>query len=167
MKIVNSVKKIAEIVSEHKKRKKKVGLVVGAFDVLHMGHINLFRLAKKHVDILIIGLDHDKTLTIIKGPTRPINNYKRRSQFLSEIDLVDYVFKVNKIFKHGSDESTDYFLKLYRRISPTHVFTHVKTDSQESKRKDIAKSLNIKFVPDTSKTVTHSSTIIVKLESEL
>ncbi len=83
MKILNSLQKVIGTVNSTKKTGLKVGLVTGGFDVLHMGHLNLFRLAKKNCDILVVGLDHDKTLKATKGENRPINNYKRRSQFLS------------------------------------------------------------------------------------
>ena len=149
-----------------RERGNKVGLVTGGFDVLHMGHLNLFRLAKKHCDILIVGLDHDKTLKTTKGENRPINNYQRRSQFLSDLSTVDYIFKINKVFKHGDDTSTSYFENLYKKIKPDFVFTHTATDSLSKRRKQLAKQTGIKFIPDRSKTVTYSSTIIKKLELE-
>lgn len=167
MKILRTIKEVSKISSKLRINNKKVGLVVGSFDVLHMGHVNLFRLAKKHVDILIVGLDNDETIKITKGVNRPINNYNRRSQFLSELILVDYIFKINKVFKHGDSKSSNYFFNLYKKIKPSHIFTHIKTDLLKSKRKSIAKILDIKFVPDTTKTVTTSSAIIKKIESEL
>ena len=127
-----------------------------------MGHLNLFRLAKKHSDVLVVGLDHDKTLTATKGANRPINNYNRRSQFLSDLTTVDYIFKINKVFKHGDDTSTTYFENLYKKINPTFVFTHTATDSLSKRRRQLAKQTGIKFIPDRSKTVTHSTTIIKK-----
>jgi adenylosuccinate synthase len=53
-------------------------------------------LAKKHTGILVVGLDSDQTLKTNKGPSRPINNFRLRSQLLSEIDLIDYIFKIDK-----------------------------------------------------------------------
>jgi len=117
-------------------------------------------------NVLIVGLDHDKTLKATKGENRPINNYNRRSQFLSDLSTVDYIFKINKIFKHGDDKSTVYFENLYKKINPTFVFTHTATDSLSKRRKQLAKRTGIKFIPDRSKTVTHSTTIIKKLELE-
>lgn len=131
-----------------------------------MGHLNLFRLAKKHCDILIVGLDHDKTLKATKGENRPINNYRRRSQFLSDLSTVDCIFKINKVFKHGDDTSTTYFENLYKNIKPTYVFTHTATDSLSKRRKQLTKQTGIIFIPDRSKIVTYSSVIIKKLELE-
>lgn len=166
MKILNSLQKVIAIVKSTQKTGLKVGLVTGGFDVLHMGHLNLFRLAKKHCNILIVGLDHDETLKATKGQNRPINNYKRRSQFLSDLSTVDYVFKINKVFKHGDDTSITYFESLYRKIKPNFVFTHTVTDSLSKRRKQLAKQTGIIFIPDRSKTVTYSTTIIKKLELE-
>ena len=166
MKILNSLQKVIGTVNSTKKTGLKVGLVTGGFDVLHMGHLNLFRLAKKNCDILVVGLDHDKTLKATKGENRPINNYKRRSQFLSDLSTVDYIFKINKVFKHGDDTSTTYFENLYRKIKPNFVFTHTATDSLSKRRKQLVKQTGIIFIPDKSKTVTHSTTIIKKLELE-
>jgi len=165
-KILSSLQKVITTVKSTKKTGLEVGLVTGGFDVLHMGHLNLFRLAKKHSDILVVGLDHDKTLRATKGENRPINNYKRRSQFLSDLSTVDYIFKINKVFKHGDDKSTAYFESLYKKINPTYVFTHTATDSLSKRRKQLAKQTGITFIPDRSKTVTHSTTIIKKLELE-
>ena len=164
MKILTSLQKVIAVCE--RERGNTVGLVTGGFDVLHMGHLNLFRLAKKHCDILVVGLDHDMTLKATKGVNRPINNYKRRSQFLSDLTTVDYIFKINKVFKHGDDTSTTYFENLYRKIKPTFIFTHTATDSLSFKRKQLAKQTGIKFIPDKSKTVTHSTAIIKKLELE-
>ena len=49
----NTLKEIAKYSKQIKKEGKSVGLVVGSFDILHLGHLNLFRLAKEHVDFLI------------------------------------------------------------------------------------------------------------------
>lgn len=165
-KILSSLQEVSKVSRNAAKNNKTVGLIVGGFDILHMGHLNLFRLARKKVDVVIVGLDNDQTLKTTKGKNRPINNYNRRSQFLSDLTTIDYIFKIGKIIKHGDTDSTPYFENLYKKINPTHIFTHTATDSQERKRQNMAKSLRIKFIPDKSKTVTHTSEIIKKLEME-
>lgn len=59
---VTDLGELEELASKAKSENKKVGLVVGSFDILHMGHLNLFRLAKEYVDFLIVGIDHDETI---------------------------------------------------------------------------------------------------------
>lgn len=131
-----------------------------------MGHINLFRLAKKHVDFLVVGLDNDQTIRKTKGRKRPINNYKRRSEFLSEISGVEGIFRIAKVFKHGDKDSFKYISRLFKRIKPTHVFTSIKCDDLWKKKKVIAESLGIKFIPEKSK-VMHTSDILKILETDL
>lgn len=167
MKRLNSLSEVEKLSKKLQRKEKTVGLVVGSFDVLHMGHLNLFRLAKKHVDFLIIGLDNDRTITNTKGKARPINNYRRRRQFLQDISTVDYTFQIEKVFKHGDEDSFAYFTKLLNKVKPTHIFTHVPCDSLWKEKKELAKSTGVKFIPDRSKHVTHSSVILTKLQSEI
>lgn len=76
---VVKVPQMLDLTETYKKDNKTIGLVVGSFDVCHLGHLNLFRFAKKHIDILIVGLDHDETIKQTKGSNRPINNFERRA----------------------------------------------------------------------------------------
>jgi cytidyltransferase-like protein len=163
---ITSIKVVSELSKRFKKNGKTVGLVLGSFDILHMGHINLFRFAKKHADILIVGLDNDKTIKKSKGSKRPINNYKRRSEFLSELNLVDQIFQINKMFKSGDRDSFKYFKNLIKEIKPTHIFTSVKCDELWKDRKKLAESLGIKFMEENSK-VMHTSDILKIIESEM
>ena len=53
----------------------------GVFDVLHRGHIELFKFAKSQGDWLYIGIDCDKRVAELKGPLRPINCEEDRKYF--------------------------------------------------------------------------------------
>lgn len=144
-----------------------VGLVVGSFDILHLGHINLFRFVKKYADFLIIGLDNDKTIKKIKGKNRPINNYKRRSELLSDLETVDKIFLIEKTSIHGSEEALDSYKEIVDKIQPTHIFTHKGCDKHWKEKSSIAKSKGIKFLLDKSRIITNSGTILDKLSSEI
>jgi D-beta-D-heptose 7-phosphate kinase/D-beta-D-heptose 1-phosphate adenosyltransferase len=66
----------------------------GTFDVLHMGHIELFRKARKLAGPggkVIVGTDSDERVRELKGPTRPINNIFDRIGFLRAIKYIDGV----------------------------------------------------------------------------
>ena len=66
----------------------------GTFDVLHMGHIQLFRQARKLAGPggkVIVGTDSDERVRELKGPTRPINNIYDRVDFLRAIKYIDGV----------------------------------------------------------------------------
>tara|TARA_R110000796_G_scaffold83229_1_gene182237 strand:+ start:6895 stop:7281 length:387 start_codon:yes stop_codon:yes gene_type:complete len=63
----------------------------GCFDVLHRGHIELFKYAKSLGDRLIIGIDSDKRVSELKGHLRPINSEEDRKFFLESIQYIDKV----------------------------------------------------------------------------
>ena len=68
---------------------KKIILCHGVFDLLHIGHINYFKSAKKLGDILVISVTDDQFVN--KGPGRPAFKIDDRVKFLKEIDCIDYV----------------------------------------------------------------------------
>ncbi len=84
-----SIKKLAQRIKKLKKRKKKIILCHGVFDVLHIGHINHFNSAKKLGDILVVSVTPDKFVR--KGPNRPIFPLNLRMQSLSALKSIDYV----------------------------------------------------------------------------
>ena len=63
----------------------------GCFDVLHRGHIELFKYARSLGDKVIVGIDSDSRVKILKGESRPINNEMDRKFFLKSIRYVDEV----------------------------------------------------------------------------
>jgi cytidyltransferase-like protein len=66
----------------------------GTFDVLHMGHIELFNKARKLAGPkgkVIVGTDSDERIRELKGPSRPINNIFDRIGFLRAIKYIDGV----------------------------------------------------------------------------
>ena len=66
----------------------------GTFDVLHMGHIKLFREARKLAGPggqVIVGTDSDERVRELKGPERPINSLFNRVDFLRAIKYIDIV----------------------------------------------------------------------------
>ena len=63
----------------------------GCFDILHRGHIELFRYAKSLGGELIVGIDTDKKVKLDKGKDRPINNLQDRIFMLQSIKYIDKV----------------------------------------------------------------------------
>tara|TARA_R110000796_G_scaffold114198_3_gene225905 strand:+ start:505 stop:900 length:396 start_codon:yes stop_codon:yes gene_type:complete len=64
----------------------------GCFDILHIGHIKMLQFARSLGDNLIVGIDSDKRVELLKGSNRPINNQNDRVEFLRSIKYVDDVF---------------------------------------------------------------------------
>jgi len=69
----------------------KIGFANGVFDILHFGHIYLFREAKKQVDFLVVGINTDESTKRLKGNGRPINNMIHRLSILQELKPIDLV----------------------------------------------------------------------------
>ena len=74
---------------------KTIGFTNGCFDLLHDGHIHLIKEAKKKCDFLIIGLNSDESVKILKGHKRPIDNQKKRIKNLSKIEEVNAIVIFN------------------------------------------------------------------------
>jgi len=67
----------------------------GCYDVLHRGHIELFKYAKSLGHILIVGIDSDQKVKKDKGEDRPINNSEDRKFLLESIRYIDKVLIFN------------------------------------------------------------------------
>ena len=63
----------------------------GCFDILHPGHIELFKVAKSLGDKLIVGIDSDEKVKNDKGLSRPINSLFFRKTMLESIRYIDCV----------------------------------------------------------------------------
>lgn len=63
----------------------------GCFDILHAGHVRLLREARSMGDILVVGLNSDRSVRELKGPGRPVNTFERRAECLSAMRWVDLV----------------------------------------------------------------------------
>ena len=71
--------------------KKVIGFTNGCFDLLHEGHLYLIKEAKKRCDFLIIGLNSDESVKLLKGEGRPIENQEQRAKNLSKMEEVDAI----------------------------------------------------------------------------
>ena len=85
---INNLKKE---INNLKKKRKKVGLCVGGYDLLHPGHALHFKAAKKLCDVLIVGITTDEFVQNRKGMGRPIYSQELRTFFVSQIESVDFV----------------------------------------------------------------------------
>ncbi|MCE1188530.1 MAG: D-glycero-beta-D-manno-heptose 1-phosphate adenylyltransferase [Ignavibacteria bacterium] len=77
--------------AELKKQNKKLVFTNGCFDILHAGHVDYLAKARSAGDALILGLNSDKSIKIIKGENRPIVPEHERAFILSNLRSVDYV----------------------------------------------------------------------------
>ncbi|WP_348518259.1 D-glycero-beta-D-manno-heptose-7-phosphate kinase [Campylobacter sp. CCS1377] len=80
-----------ELLKLLKKDNKKVVFTNGCFDIVHFGHIKYLEKAKKLGDILVVGLNSDKSVKRLKGESRPINCEFQRACMLAAFYFVDFV----------------------------------------------------------------------------
>ena len=67
----------------------------GTFDILHPGHIELFKVGKSLGDKLIVATDTDEKIRQDKRASKPINNLCDRISMLQAIKYIDEVFYFN------------------------------------------------------------------------
>lgn len=88
---VVSQDEIVKIVREGQQKGKTFVVTNGCFDILHIGHARYLNETKKYADFSIVLLNSDKSVKLIKGETRPINNQSDRAELLTFLKCVDYV----------------------------------------------------------------------------
>jgi D-beta-D-heptose 7-phosphate kinase/D-beta-D-heptose 1-phosphate adenosyltransferase len=81
----------AEQVQRWKARGLKVGFTNGCFDILHFGHVTYLNDARDHCDRLIMGLNTDSSIRILKGPERPVHDEESRAQVIAALGSIDMV----------------------------------------------------------------------------
>ncbi len=86
---IKSLSDLKKTISKLKATNKKIIHCHGVFDLVHLGHIRHFNLAKKEGDILIVTITKDKYVK--RGPGRPIFNENLRAEMLASISIIDYV----------------------------------------------------------------------------
>ncbi len=69
----------------------KIGFANGCFDVLHAGHVHLLSEAKKCCDRLVVAINSDQSVSLLKGNGRPINRQEQREAVLRALSAVDAV----------------------------------------------------------------------------
>ena len=79
------------LANELRSQNKKIVFTNGCFDIIHAGHIKSFEITKSFGDILIVGLNSDRSIKAIKGESRPIISQNDRVKLLCAISCIDYV----------------------------------------------------------------------------
>lgn len=78
-------------VERHRREGKKIAFTNGCFDILHAGHVQYLREARKTGDLLILGLNSDTSVRAIKGEKRPLVPQGERAEVVASLTTVDYV----------------------------------------------------------------------------
>lgn len=128
---IKNISEISKLSIEIKESKRKIVFTNGCFDLLHLGHTKYLEEAKKFGDILIVGVNSDRSTSRLKGENRPINSQQDRAQIISALKVVDYVV----IF----DEDTPY--ELIKAIKPDVLIKGGDYEGKKVVGEDIANKL--------------------------
>jgi rfaE bifunctional protein nucleotidyltransferase chain/domain len=88
---IKSLRELLPIRRALKRKGKTVVFTNGCFDLLHAGHVRLFRKAGEKENVLIVALNTDASIRRLKGPARPVFPLRERLEVLSAFADVDYV----------------------------------------------------------------------------
>lgn len=136
-----------DFVKELKAQNKKIVFTNGVFDIIHRGHVEYLVEAKNCGDVLIVGMNSDSSVKLIKGDKRPIVPEDNRAFVLANLKPVDYVV----IFS----EDTPY--NIINKIVPHYLVKGADWDEDKIVGSDIVKKSGgeikrIKFVENNSST---------------
>lgn len=88
---LKTLPQLKRVVEKLKREGRRVVWTNGCFDILHVGHITYLLDARQKGDVLVVGLNSDKSVSENKGPGRPVVNERDRALVLSAMECVDYI----------------------------------------------------------------------------
>lgn len=107
---------LADFKNRYSLQNKKIVLIGGCFDILHIGHLTLLEKSKQVGEILVVLLEGDQTIKRLKGDNRPVFSQSDRAKMLDAIKYVDLVILLGPMSDQGYDE-------LIQKISPDVIAT--------------------------------------------
>jgi len=138
------------------KKKDKIVLVGGCFDVLHLGHVVFLEKAKKLGDKLVVLLESDESIKKEKGNNRPINNQENRAKMLMSLKVVDEVIKLPEM---KTDEE---YVALIKKISPS-IIAITDGDKRILQKREQAKIVGAKLVVVTKLIPQQSTSRVIEI----
>lgn len=92
---------------------RRVVFTNGVFDLLHPGHVRYLQQARACGDVLVVGINTDRSVKANKGPDRPITPEHERAEILAALDCVDAVTVFDEETPHEiiSDLQPDVLVK--------------------------------------------------------
>jgi rfaE bifunctional protein nucleotidyltransferase chain/domain len=88
---VKDLKALLPILRRSKKQGKRIVFTNGCFDLLHRGHVTYLDRAKSKGDLLVVGINSDRSVRTLKGPERPLVPQADRARVMAGLGSVDYV----------------------------------------------------------------------------
>jgi rfaE bifunctional protein nucleotidyltransferase chain/domain len=103
-----TAEKLAGLFTDDFRKSRTIVFTNGCFDLLHRGHIYYLARAREMGDLLVVGLNSDRSVARLKGEGRPVNHQIARAEVLGALGMVDFII----LF----DEDTP--LELIRNVRP-------------------------------------------------
>ncbi len=125
---------LEEKVKKLHQQHKTIVLVTGVFDIFHQEHLNFLKKAKMAGDFLVVGIESDIRVRMIKGENRPINTQQDRLQTIQQLLQVDEAFILPEQFSSSQDHEA-----LISFIKPNILAVSSHTKHQDRKRALIEK----------------------------
>lgn len=155
MKPIIKASQVAKLSCHYQHLHKKIVLVGGCFDIVHLGHLIFLEKAKKAGDVLFVLLESDDTIRRLKGIDRPINPQINRAKFLTHLKSVDFVILLQDMKKDQD------YKELIKQIKPT-IIAITKNDSKIKLKKDEADTVSAKLLIVTNNIPKQSTSLIIK-----
>jgi rfaE bifunctional protein nucleotidyltransferase chain/domain len=89
---IKTLEEIIAIRNRLKEAGRKLVLALGAFDILHVGHVRCLNEARMQGDVLIVGIYGDRSIQEQKGSAYPIVPEMERAEVIAALSSVDYIF---------------------------------------------------------------------------
>jgi len=80
---------------------RRIAFANGCFDILHVGHVRYLEGAKKCGDVLVVGVNSDRSVAALKGAGRPILPEEARAELVAALAPVDYVVVFEELTAEG------------------------------------------------------------------
>lgn len=88
---IHSSESIEPIAQELQRQGQRIVFTNGCFDLLHRGHVKYLQASRRCGDVLIVGINSNKSVQQLKGPQRPVVDEEDRAYIVNALACVDYV----------------------------------------------------------------------------
>ena len=155
---IKTYAEIERIVASLKREGKKIVMVSGCYDIVHLGHVRFLMDAKQKGEVLIVSVGSDKNIKQIKGPERPVMSQEYRASMLASLTPVDYVVIDEEPITLPDRVN---FLQLLSLVRPHYFAVNNNDRSIEAKRILVAKfNASLRIVDVTLSAITSTTKIL-------
>jgi rfaE bifunctional protein nucleotidyltransferase chain/domain len=91
MAVIATLDELARLIAVERAEGRSIALANGVFDLLHVGHIRYLEGAKAEADRLVVAVNDDDSVRMLKGEGRPVMSQADRAELVAALRCVDYV----------------------------------------------------------------------------